>query len=75
MSKTKKKAIDEQNEQQQPAFVEELMKNGTVTLTAKSADAFGEMINQIPAEVRYGAGAVGRDYDHGVFTLRIDIIK
>ena len=75
MSKTKEKAIDEQNEQQQPAFVEELMKNGTVTLTAKSADAFGEMIDQIPAEVRYGAGAVGRDYDHGVFTLRIDIIK
>ena len=75
MSKTKEKAIDEQNEQQQPAFVEELLKNGTVTLTAKSADAFGEMIDQIPAEVRYGAGAVGRDYDHGVFTLRIDIIK
>ena len=83
MSKTKEKAIDEQNEQEQqapaesssPAFIDELLKNGTVTLTAKSADAFGEMIDQIPAEVRYGAGAVGRDYDHGVFTLRIDIIK
>ena len=76
MGKIKDQVIEEQNtEQQQPAFIEELLKNGTVTLTAKSADAFGEMIDQIPAEVRYGAGAVGRDYDHGVFTLRIDIIK
>ena len=75
MSKTKEKAIDEQNEQQQPAFVEELLKNGTVTLTAKSADAFGEMIDQIPAEVRYGAGAVGKNYESGVYNLRLDIIK
>ena len=78
MSKNKATQTSEQvetAESQQPSVYDDLLKNGTVTLTAKSADAFGEMIDQSPAEVRYGAGAVGRDYDHGVFTLRIDIIK
>ena len=76
MGKIKDQVIEEQNtEQQQPAFIEELLKNGTVTLTAKSADAFGEMIDQIPAEVRYGAGAVGKNYESEVYTLRLDIIK
>ena len=48
--------------------------NGTVILKAKTRDELAEMVNAIPAEVMYGAGAVGQDFEHGVFTLRIDIV-
>lgn len=62
-------------ETQQPAFVEELLKNGTAVLTAKTRDELAEMVNDIPADVRYGAGAVGFNHETGVFTLRVDIIN
>ena len=58
---------------EQPAFVEELLKNGTTILTAKSRDELAAMVNDIPADVKYAAGAVGHDMDRGVFTLRIDL--
>lgn len=63
------------SESKQPAFVEELLKNGTATLTAKTPEELAEMVNNIPAEVRYGAGAVGKNIETGEFSLRIDIIK
>ena len=62
-------------ETKQPAFVEELLKNGTTTLTAKSREELAEMVNNIPADVRYGAGAVGQNIETGEFSLRIDLIK
>ena len=65
----------ETTETQQPAYVDELLKNGTVTLTAKTRDEFDEMLNDIPADVRYGAGAVGRNSETGILSLRIDLIK
>lgn len=68
-----KKATDE--EQQQPAYVEELLKNGTAILTAKTRDELAEMVNDIPANVRYGAGAAGYNPETGAFTLRVDIIN
>ena len=55
------------------AFVDELLKNGTVILKAKTRDELAEMLNDIPADCRYGAGAVGQDYGQGVFTLRLDL--
>jgi hypothetical protein len=61
-------------ENQQPAFVEELLKNGTVILTAKTREELAEMVNDIPADCHYGAGAVGKNPDTGLFSLRIDII-
>ena len=61
--------------EQQPSYVEELLKNGTTILTAKTRDELDEMVNDIPADVRYGAGAVGFNQDAGVFTLRVDIIN
>ena len=67
------KKTTETTETQQPAFVEELLKNGTVTLTAKTREGLAEKVNDIPADVRYGAGAVGFNPDAGVFTLRVDI--
>jgi hypothetical protein len=67
------KKTTETTETQQPAFVEELLKNGTAVLTAKTRDELAEMVNDIPADVRYAAGAVGHNPETGVFTLRVDI--
>lgn len=58
---------------EQPAFVEELLKNGTTTITAKSRDELAEMVNNIPADVHYGAGAVGFNHETTTYSLRLDI--
>ena len=58
---------------QQPSYVEELLKNGTAILTANSREELTEMVNDIPADCHYGAGAVGKNPDTGLFSLRIDI--
>ena len=74
MNKTKEKTIDEQNqEQNQPAYVAELLLNGTVTLTANTREELAEMVDNIPAECHYGAGAVGKNPDTGLYSLRIDL--
>ena len=69
------KKITETTETKQTAFVEELLKNGTTVLTAKTRDELAEMVNDIPADCSYGTGAVGFNPDAGVFTLRVDIIN
>ena len=75
-----KNATEEQQQQTptaksgSPAFVEELLKNGTTILTAKTRDELAEMVNEIPADVHYGAGAVGFNPETGAFTLRVDIL-
>ena len=68
-----KKKNDAPVESCSPAFVEELLEKGTAILTAKTRDELAEMVNDIPADVRYGAGAVGFNPDAGDFTLRVDI--
>ena len=77
MNKTKEKTIDEQNAQaqetNQPAYVAELLLNGTVTLTANTREELAEMVDNIPAECHYGAGAVGRHPETGLYSLRIDL--
>ena len=76
MSKTKERVIEEQNAQaqeKQPAHVAELLLNGTVTLTASSREELAAMVNDIPADCSYGAGAVGRDRETGCYSLRIDL--
>ena len=60
-------------ETQQPSYVEDLLKNGTAVLTAKTCDEMAEMANDIPSDVHYGAGAVGFNPETGAFTLRVDI--
>ena len=72
MSKTKDTIIDEQNAQQ-PDFVKELLEKGTVTITSLTRENFDAMLKEIPADVKYGAGAVGRDRKTGVFTLQLDL--
>ena len=56
----------------QPDYVEELLKNGYVTLKAKTRDELAAMVNDIPSDVKYCVGAVGQNFDEGCFTLRID---
>jgi hypothetical protein len=68
-----KKKNDAPAESCSPAFVQELFEKGTAILTAKTRDELAEMVNDIPADVRYGAGAVGFNPDAGVFTIRVDI--
>ena len=64
-------SVDNQN--QQPDYVAELLKNGTATLKAKTREELSEMVNLIPADVHYAAGAVGHNLDTGEFSLRVDI--
>ena len=59
---------------QQPAYIAELLEHGSVILRSDSRDGFGEMINQIPANIRYAAGAVGKDTLTGLYELRIDLV-
>ena len=72
MSKMKDKVIDQQNEQ--PAYVADLLLNGTTILEAPTREALSEMINDIPADCRYSVGAVGRKQDVSAYTLRVDLI-
>lgn len=60
---------------EQPTFVEELLKNGTAVIEAPTREALAEMLNDIPADTRISAGAVGRKRDGSAYTLRVDIIK
>lgn len=69
------KKATETTEKKQAPYVEELLKNGTVTLSAPSREALADMVDEIPAEVRYGAGAVGHNPETGAFTLRVDIMN
>ena len=67
------KKTENTEQTQQPEFVKELLDNGTATLTAKTREELAEMVNDIPADCSYGAGAVGFNPETGVFTLRIDL--
>ena len=69
------KKTTETTETKQPDYVAELLLNGTVTLTANTREELAEMVNDIPADVRYAAGAVGHNPDTGLFSLRIDIMN
>lgn len=64
---------NETPETKQPDFVADLLLNGTTTITAKTRDELAEMVNDIPAEVKYGVGAVGYNHETGNFSLRLDI--
>ena len=63
------------DKEQQPAHVAELLLNGTAVLEAPTREALAEMVDNIPADVKYSVGAVGRKQDGSAYTLRVDIIK
>ena len=75
MSKKKTETVvsDSVADTQQPSYIEDLLKNGSAVLTAKTRDELAEMVNNIPADCSYMAGAVGFNPETGVFTLRVDI--
>ena len=79
MSKKNKEVVndpvDQQSENKQPAFVGELMLNGTVVITGKTREELAETVNDIPADCKYGVGAVGQDRETKIFSLRIDLIQ
>ena len=56
-----------------PAFIKQLLETGTTILTAKTREELAEMVNEIPADCSYGAGAVGYNPETGDFSLRLDI--
>ena len=61
-------------ETQQPDYVRELLEKGSAVLTAKTRDELTDKVNAIPAEIRYGAGAVGFNPATRIFSLRVDLI-
>ena len=65
--------MSKKNNTEQPAYIDELLKNGTTILTAKSRDELAEMVNNIPADCSYGAGAVGFNHETATYSLRLDI--
>lgn len=62
-------------ETKQPAYVEELLKNGTATLRAKTREELDMMVQQIPADTRIATGVVARNRESGDYVIRVDIIK
>ena len=64
-----------QTSEEQPAYVADLLLNGTTVLEAPTRDALAVMVNDIPADCRYSVGAVGRKADGSAYTLQVDIIK
>ena len=83
MSKKTENPVDEQQEQtavsagsaadNQPAFVKELLETGTTTITAPTREELNDLVDNIPAEVSYGVGAVGYNAETRLYTLRIDL--
>jgi hypothetical protein len=67
--------MSKKDETQQPSVYDDLLKNGTAVLEAPTREALAELVDNIPADVRYAVGAVGRKQDGSAYTLRVDIIK
>lgn len=67
--------MSKKTDNEQPKYIDELLKNGTAVLEAPTREALAEMVNGIPADVRYAVGAVGRKQDGSAYTLQVDIIK
>ena len=66
--------MSKKTDNEQPKYIDELLKNGTAVLSAKTRDELAEMLNDIPADCKYAVGAVGRSHDGCTYTLRVDKI-
>ena len=79
MSKSKKDEVVAdpvaETTEQQPSPYDELLKNGTSILEAPTREALVELIDNIPADCKYAAGAVGCKGDGSAYTIRIDIVN
>lgn len=72
---SKKTEATQTSENSQPAYVADLLLNGTTVLEAPTQEALADMLNDIPADCSYSVGAVGRRQDGSAYTLRVDITK
>lgn len=72
---SKKTEATQASENSHPAYVADLLLNGTTIFEAPTRDALAEMVNDIPADTKYSVGAVGRKQDGSAYTLRVDLIK
>lgn len=62
-------------EAKQPEYIEELLKDGSVTLEASTREELAKMVKTIPADVRFYSGAAGRNFDRSIYTLQINLVK
>ena len=67
--------VESPKENKQPTVYDDLLKNGTAILEASTREELADMVNLIPAECKYMAGAVGRKADGSAYTLQVDIVK
>ena len=68
-------SVESPKENKQPTVYDDLLKNGTAILEASTREELADMVNLIPAECKYMAGAVGRKADGSAYTLQVDIMK
>lgn len=61
--------------QEQPAYIAELLDRGTVMLQADSREEIADMVDRIPAKTHYAAGAIGKNPTTGRYSLRIDLVR
>ena len=57
-----------------PPFVEELLKNGTVTITSLIREDIDAMLRDIPEDVKYYTGVVARNRETVIYVLRLDLV-
>lgn len=58
-------------EQPQGDFLATLKEKGTAIIKAKTREEMATMVDQIPSDIHYGAGAVNHDYDQNIYTLTV----
>ena len=59
----------------QTTIYDELLKNGTAVLKAKTREGLAEMVDNIPADCRYSVGAVGHCLDDDTYSIRVDLTE
>jgi hypothetical protein len=67
--------VEASKENKQPTVYDDLLKNGTAILEAPTREELADLVNLIPADCKYMAGAVGRKADGSAYTLQVDIVK
>lgn len=65
------KQKEEQQKQVEQSFVDTLLADGAVVIEAKTPEGISEMIDSIPADCSYRAGAVGYRPDTGDYAIRV----
>ena len=73
MSKKTKKADTPEVEQQQPPYVQELLKKGAVVLLGRSQCELEEMMAAIPSDVNFYSSQVNYYIDKGFYRVQVNL--